>query len=556
MTARRIGGSMASRGVRSAFLLLLCGASPADGSCTLNILHLNDTHSNLLPVSLAVLPDSSGGFDRIDAGGAALISAEVGRARREEGNVLFLHAGDLVQGTLFYTVYGGRADAAVYNAMGLDAMALGNHEFDRGSEGLALLLDEALFPVVCANVSVGNDTILAGLIEPYAVLEAGGERIGVIGLITEELSSVSSPSEQTVTLSALESARSAVGELSSSGIDKIVVLSHLGYEQDMRLAENLDGIDVIIGGHTHTLLGRFDHLGLESGGEYPTEVAGPGGGTVLVVTAWRYGAVLGELKVDFDDEGRVTDWSGEPRILTTADTRETPGLHRAGPDPLMAEMVGAYASALEDFQNEYVATAETDLPNARVPGGGLPQGSVIAPLVCDAMLWKADLLGIGADVAIQNAGGVRIDVPAGVVTIGTVYTILPFGNTMAVLELDGRQIRNLLEEALSSIFDLGLSDGTFPYVAGMRYSASRSAPYGSRVTSVEVVVAGGWEPIDPDAVYRLVTNSFVAGGGDGYRSLAGVPCTDTGFIDAEITAEYFRELGTLRPVEQRVFLGD
>lgn len=547
---------MASRGVWAAGLLLLAGSSPADDSFTLNILHLNDTHSNLLPVSLAVLPDSSGGYGRIDAGGAALISAEVGRAKHGDGNVLFLHAGDLVQGTLFYTVYGGVADAAVYNCMGLDAMALGNHEFDRGSQGLAALLDEVLFPVVCANISVADDTLLAGRIAPFTVLERGGERIGVIGLVTEELAGVSSPSERTVTLSALESGRTAVEELSSEGIDKIVVLSHLGYPQDILLAEALAGIDVIVGGHTHTLLGSFDHMGLESAGDYPTVVTGPDGDTVLIVTAWRYGAMLGDLEVEFDRDGRVTDWSGEPLLLTSTDTHGTPGLHRTGPDPWMSEIVEGYASALEDFQSLFVATAETDLPNARVPGGNLPQGSVIAPIVCDAMLWKARSLGIGADAAIQNAGGVRIDIPMGDVTIGTVYTLLPFGNTMAVLELNGRQIRGLLEEALSSIFDLGLSDGTFPYVAGMRYAASRSATAGSRVTSVEVATEDAWEPLDPDATYRLVTNSFVAGGGDGYGSLSGMPCTDTGFIDAEITAEYFRELGTLRPVEQRVFLGE
>lgn len=548
---------MLSRGALAAVLLLLSGTQRAYGNYTLNIIHLNDTHSNLLPLSLAVLPDSAGGFGRTDAGGAALIAAEVRRVRHEEGNVLFLHAGDLVQGTLFYTVYGGRADAAVYNAMGLDAMALGNHEFDCGSEGLALLLDEVLFPLLCANISVVDDTLLAGRVAPFAVLSAGGERTGVIGLITEELPNVSSPSEQTVILSALESARSAVDTLAGMGIDRIIVLSHLGYPQDIMLARSLPGVDVIVGGHTHTLLGRFEHLGLEPVGDYPTVVTGPGGENVLIVTAWRYGAMLGNLTVEFDPDGRVVNWNGSPLILTTEDTRGTPGLRRTEPDPLVGEIVDGYTSVLHDFQNEFVAIAEDDLPNVRVPGGTLPMGSVIAPIVCDAMLWKANRLGTGADIALQNAGGVRIDVPRGEITIGTVYTLLPFGNTMALLDISGRQVKELLEEALSSIFDHGLSDGTFPYVAGMRYTASRGAPFGSRVTTVEVAVpGGGYVPLDPEATYRMVTNSFVAGGGDGYGSLSGVPGTDTGFIDAEILAEYFRELGTVYPVEQRVFLGD
>lgn len=548
---------MVIRGAFAIVLPFILGSPRAQGVFTLNILHLNDTHSNLLPLSMPVLPDSAGGYRRIDVGGAALVATEVRRAKHEDVNVLFLHAGDLVQGTLFYTVYGGRADAAVYNAMGLDAMALGNHEFDRGSEGLALLLDEVDFPVVCANISLTEDTLLAGRVAPFAVLSAGGERIGVIGLITEQLASVSSPSDQTVTLSALESGRSAVEALSLIGVDKIVVLSHLGYQHDIRLAESVQGVDVIVGGHTHSVLGRFEHLGLAFEGDYPTVVTGPDGENVLIVTAWRYGAMLGNLTVEFDPDGRVVAWNGSPLILTTEDTRGTPGLRRTEPDPLVGEMVDGYASALEDFQNEFVAFAEIDLPNVRVPGGSLPMGSLIAPIVCDAMLWKANRLGTGADIALQNAGGVRIDVPRGEITVGTVYTLLPFGNTMAVLDLSGHQVKDLLEDALSSIFDHGLSDGTFPYVAGMRYAASLGAPYGSRVTSVEVAVSGGgYVPLDPEATYRLVTNSFVAGGGDGFASLSGIPGTDTGFIDAEILAEYLRELGTVCPAEQRVFLGD
>jgi 5'-nucleotidase len=214
-------------------------------------------------------------------------------------------------------------------------------------------------------------------------------------------------------------------------------------------------------------------------------VQGPDGGTVLVVTAWRYGAVLGSLTVEFDSAGAITGYSGNPVIPTSAPFPDEPGLAVTEPEPVVAEMVDRYTSALEDFQGEYVAVAESDLLHVRVPGGGLPGGSETAPVVCDAMLWKANSLGLGADIALQNAGGVRIDIPAGEVTVGTVYTLLPFGNTLAVLDLEGGEIRALLEGALEAIFDGGLSDGTFPYVAGMRYRALRNAPAGARVTSLE-----------------------------------------------------------------------
>lgn len=542
--------------IRLPFAMLPAFAALAAGEAfTLHILHLNDTHSNLEPVSLQVCLEPGSAPCRIQAGGAALIAHEVRRARHEHENLLFLHAGDLVQGTLFYTVYGGRADAAVYNAMGTDAMALGNHEFDRGSQGLSLLLDEVLFPVVCANVSLENDPLLAGRVPPFIILETGGERVGVIGLVTEELSSVSSPSPETVVTDALQAGRDAVSQLESQDVDKVIVLSHLGYAGDLELAARLAGADVIIGGHSHTLLGDFSALGLSSGGDYPTVVQGPDGQNVLVVTAWRYGAVLGRLSVEFDGGGRVVSWSGSPVILTGEGPEGVPGLLVTGRDPLVGEMVDSYAAALADFRSEFVAFAETDLPNTRVPGGDLPRGSLIAPIVCDAMLWKANHIGTGADIALQNAGGVRIDVPMGDVTIGTVYSLLPFGNSLVVLDLTGRQIRQVLEEALSSIFDEGRSDGTFPYVSGMRYTARKEASAGERIVSLEVRSSwGDYAPMEPGALYRVVTNTFVAGGGDGYGSLAGIASFDTGFMDAEVLAEYLRSLGTVKPVDQRVFL--
>jgi 5'-nucleotidase len=542
---------------RNAFfsvVLAAFGVLQAENGFTLNILHLNDTHSNLLPVSLPVYLDSMDSTVRIPAGGVARIASEVRRAKREDENVLFLHAGDLVQGTLFYTVYGGRADAAVYNAMAPDVMALGNHEFDRGSEGLAFLLDEILFPVVCANIDVEADSLLRGRIAPYIVLETGGERIGVIGLITVELADVSSPSEQTIVLPILETAQRAVAELEEQGVNKIIILSHIGYANDIQLATSLRGVDVIVGGHSHTLLGDFSHLGLSPEGEYPEVVTGPDGNPVLVVTAWFHGQVLGRLRVHFDGEGRVSGWLGSPVIITGAGTGDPPGVLNMNEDLLVADIVHSYTVALEDFQNEYVATAETDLPNIRVPGGQWPQGSAIAPIVCDAMLWKANRLGIGADIALQNAGGVRISVQEGDISIGTVYSLLPFGNTLVVMEATGGQIRTVIEEALSGIFDSGRSDGSFPYVAGLRYVAARNAPAGERVLTLEARTPDGYIPVDSAAVYRVVTNTFVAGGGDGYESLAGIPSTDTGFIDAEVLTEYLRMMGTVKPVEQRVFI--
>jgi 5'-nucleotidase/UDP-sugar diphosphatase len=555
--------------------VLLWSFAGADALFSLEILHLNDTHSNFDETGLKV--SIGGDVYTIPVGSVARTVSVVDRIRAEEDNVIFLHAGDLVQGTLFYTVYGGRADASVYNVLCPDAMTLGNHEFDRGSQGLSFLLGLLDFPVLCADIDVSGDSLLAGKFPPFTVLERGGESIGVIGVVTEELTDVSSPSSETLMLPLVETVQHYVDTLQSLGINKIILLSHIGYANDLQLASRLSSVDVIVGGHSHTLLGNFDDLGLSSGGAYPTVVTGLDGGIVLVVQAWCYGRVLGDLHVDFDGEGRVTDYAGNPVILTGEpylnSSREPlsggdleafqellveePRIAVTDRDAFVAGLVETYGEAISEFEQEFVADASVDLPHIRVPGGDLPGGSMIAPIVCDAMLWKVDALGIGADFALQNAGGVRIDVPQGEITVGTVYRLLPFGNTLSVLDVTGTEIRGLLEGALSDIFDKGLSDGAFPYVAGLKYTAVKNAPEGQRVTDIEIAGSGGvYTAIDPASTYRMVTNAFVAGGGDGYALLAGKQFTDTGFTDSEVFLEYLEMLGTVEPDEQRVFFSN
>jgi 5'-nucleotidase len=173
-------------------------------------------------------------------------------------------------------------------------------------------------------------------------------------------------------------------------------------------------------------------------------------------------------------------------------------------------------------------------------------------MICDAMLWKTDQVGLEADIAILNAGGARIPVPTGDITVGTVYTLMPFGNSLAVLDMSGVQVAAVLEDALSNIFDDGNSDGSFPYTAGLRYTAEAGQSEGERLTSIEFPGPQGWAPIDPAETYRVVTVAFIARGGDGYVTFSGVEALDTGFIDAEVFMDYLLETGTLAPAESRV----
>ncbi|MCK5115554.1 MAG: 5'-nucleotidase C-terminal domain-containing protein [Candidatus Aegiribacteria sp.] len=536
------------------------------------LLHLNDTHSNFLSslLKMSFPPDSE--VYRLPVGSVARIAAVVDSIQGEKENVLFVHAGDMVQGSLFYTLFGGEADAAVYNAMGLDVMNLGNHEFDRGSEGLLVLLEDAEFPIVCSNLDVTDDTLLAGMIVPYTLIEVDGEQVGIIGLIVEELFNVSSPSAETEILPIAQTAQHMIEQLENDGINKIILMTHIGYENDIELASLLSGADVIVGGHTHSMLGDFSSVGLNSEGEYPTVVSGADGEDVLIVQAGTRAALLGNLTVDFDEMGHIEGYSGAPLIVTGGEIQdddrnpvEGEALARvqelinenslivtAQEDPAIRELVGIYEAELMAFSHEVVGTAAEDLLHQRVPGGDLPGGSLIAPVICDAMLWKTDQLGLGADFAILNAGGARIAVPAGDITVGTVYTLMPFGNSLAALDMSGAEVVAVLEDALSNIFDDGNSDGSFPYTAGLRYTAEARQQEGERVISIEVLGPQGWAPIDPAETYRVVTVAFLARGGDGYATFSGVAALDTGFIDAEVFMDYLLEIGTLIPAESRV----
>jgi 5'-nucleotidase / UDP-sugar diphosphatase len=549
------------------------GVEPAHGSFSLTILHVNDTHSNFLANMLSVSfpPDST--IWRIPVGSVARMATVVDSIRGDREDVLFLHAGDMVQGTLFYTLFGGEADAAVYNAMGLDAMCPGNHEFDRGSEGLAVLLEDAEFPVVCANLDVTGDSLLAGRIAPYTILDVGGENVAVIGVVVDELVNVSSPSAATVVLPVLETVQGVIDLLEEQGVNRIIILSHIGYEGDLALAAGLSGADIIVGGHSHTVLGDLAGIGVGSEGSYPAVAEGADGAEVLVVTAGTRTAMLGVLTVGFDAEGHVESFEGAPVFVTGGGYQDasrnpvtgddlvrleehldgSPLIAVAEEDPAITQLVGVYEAELAAFAYEVVGNASEDLLHQRVPGGDLPGGSLIAPVICDAMLWKAEQVGLEPDIAILNAGGARIPVPEGEITVGTVYTLLPFGNTLAVLDISGAQVKAVLEDAISNIFDEGNSDGSFPYAAGLRYSASAGMPEGERVESIEILDDdGGWSPVDPVRTYRVVTPFFLARGGDGYASFAGVEALDTGFMDAEVFMDYLIETGTVSPGESRV----
>jgi 5'-nucleotidase / UDP-sugar diphosphatase len=500
-------------------------AAPAAAETALRILHTNDFHARFEPVSKY---DSTCPADDNAAGdcfgGSARIATAIAAARDTNMPVLLLDAGDPFQGTLFFNYYQGQLAAEMMTTMGYDAMAVGNHEFDLGPEVLAAFADSADFPLVSANLRIAAGSLLEGRVAPFAVVEAGGTRVGIVGTTPTDTAELSSPGADVTFTDPVAAVQAAADALAAEGVDKVIVLSHAGLAMDRRIAEGATGIDLIVGGHSHTLLSNADE---RAEGPYPTVVNG-----VPIVHAYAYGKYLGVLDVTFDDAGKVVSASGDP-VLLDASVAEDAGIKAR---------IAEAAAPLEEIRNTVVAEAAASIVGDRAVcrAEECPMGNLVA----DAMLDRvADQ---GVTVAIQNGGGLRASIDAGPVTMGEVLTVLPFQNTLSTFQATGADLVAALENGVSQVAD---GAGRFPQVAGLRFTWDPAAEPGARVTGVQVQGGDGWAPIDPEATYLAVTNNFVRNGGDGYGMFAGDDrnAYDHGPDLADVTAGYLAANAPYQP---------
>ena len=564
------------------------GVSVADGEAdgtvresspfTVNLLHVNDHHSNLEPTNNSLNlgtsgPTGSGPFT-VAFGGFPQVTAKIAELESQLDNVVKIHAGDAITGTLYYTLFEGEADADLMNTACFDLFTLGNHEFDDGDANLASFLDFLNADPDCDTTTISANVIPApgsplapnsatDYIQPYAIEEFDGQQVAFIGItVADKTQGSSQPDPETQFLDEVETTQYYVDQLASMGVHSVVVVTHYGYENDLALAAAVTGVDAIVGGDSHNLLGNFQQYGLPSVGDYPTLTQNADGDLVCVVQAWQYSWVVGELGVTFQ-EGKAATCDGTPHLLlgdrftrvvpnptpppatVTAEItgverqaildiiEATPELSIVTPDPEAAAVLQVFTDQLAELRDTVIGTSDDLLCTRRVPN--LPQGSApcsgadyVAPsgarlavnggfiqqVVSDAFLARS----FEADLALQNGGGVRATLNQGDVTIGEVYTILPFNNTLVNLTLSGAEVKQSVEDALNRYAaNPGSNTGAFPYGSGVRWAIDMTAPMNNRVSNLEVRDrdTGVWGPIDLAATYVVVTNSFLAGGGDG-----------------------------------------
>lgn len=516
----------------AALLPVLAVPAPALAEFTLHVLHTNDFHSRVEAVnafnSTCSAEDAAG--DKCFGGIARLVTkvAEM-RARLAGQNLLLLDAGDQFQGSLFYTTYKGGLVAELMQGLAYDAMALGNHEFDDGPDGLAGFLDGVAFPVISGNIDVAASNRLAGRVQDRVVLDVGGERIGLVSALATDTPETSSPGPTVLFHDDIKSLRADVAALEAEGVTKIIAVTHVGYKRDLQIAAAVPGIDAVVGGHSHTFLSASDPA---RSGPYPTWVSREDGTMVPVVQAWAYGRVLGHLQLTFDDAGNLVFAGGDALPLDAT----------VVPDAATAARVADLAGPIEELKARVVGESTAAIEGSREVCR--QQECAMGNLVAEAML--ARVADQGVTVAIQNGGGLRASIDAGPVTMGEVLTVLPFQNTLSTFTVTGADIVAALENGVS---DLENGAGRFPQVAGLKFTFDPARPAGSRVSDVQVRMGGdAWGPIDPAADYLAVSNNFVRSGGDGYAMFVGArDAYDFGPDLADVVADYIAANGPYTP---------
>ena len=498
---------------------------PLDGKTV--ILHSNDVHGAIdLYAAMAALKAD------YEAQGAEVILAD---------------AGDYSQGTVYVSVNKGADAVTMMNATGYDVVTLGNHEFDYGYAQLVENMKAAKFQVLCADV-LGADG--KTIYDANTIIEKGGVKIGFFGLETPEAQTKANPKliQGLKFLAGADGkelyncAAAQVADLKAKGADLIVCLAHLGVDESSEpytsydLAKNVQGIDFIIDGHSHSVM----TAGPNGEAIQSTGTAFANIGVITIDNATKK-IVGNELKAIWH-----TEKNADGKSVTVVDYKTR--------DEKVAAAAKAIIDPIDKAYGEKFAVSEVALNGAKAPNGNRDSETNLGDLITDAMLWKvlADAeITVPEEnvVAITNGGGIRASIGVGDVTKKDINTVLPFGNTLAVVYVKGSELLEALE---ASTYCTPESIGGFPQVAGMQFTVAtyetydkndesypNSTYYGPKTINRVTIGSINGKDFDPEATYAVITNNFVAGGGDTYYAFAAATNQfDTGLPLDEVVMEY------------------
>lgn len=438
------------------------------------VVHTNDTHARLEEGKYAGM-----GFDKI--------ATYVRNLRAEGKNVLLLDAGDTFHGQTIATISKGASVAQTLNRMEYDAMTAGNHDFNYGQDRLVELNKLTTFPILTSNVKKADGNTLC---DEYIIKEVDGVKVGIFGIATPETTYMTHPKnvEGLTFEDPIASSKMMVDKLEAEGVDMIIALTHVGLDESSKvlssaIAEQVDGIDLIVDGHSHTVLKE----GLKVN-------------DTLIAQTGEYDKNLGIVTIKLMDN-KVKDMSA--MLLSKEEAAALDS------DPEIEILFGKLKEANEKITSVIVAESPILLDGERqdVRTGETNLGNLIA----DAMINES-----GADIAFTNGGGIRASIKPGQISKGDIITVLPFGNYIVTKQVKGSDIKAALEHG---VMDYPATKGAFPHVAGIKVTYDPSRPVGDKVTSI--MFKG--MPLEMDKAYNFVTNDFLAVGGDGYEMFADYP---------------------------------
>uniref|UniRef100_A0A8D0H4L0 Snake venom 5'-nucleotidase n=1 Tax=Sphenodon punctatus TaxID=8508 RepID=A0A8D0H4L0_SPHPU len=516
----------------------------------ITLLHTNDVHARVEQTSR----DAGKCTSSQDCyGGVARRLTQIQRIRDTHKHVLLLDAGDQYQGTVWFNYFKGGEVVRFMNRLRYDVMALGNHEFDNGVDGLLdPLLKNVNFSIVSANIKASRKLAnnITGYFMPFKIVHFGSEKVGIVGYTTKETPFLSNPGQDLLFEDEVAALQPQVDKLATLGVNKIIALGHSGFAVDKTIAQKVRGVDVVIGGHTNTFLYTGTPPSNEvPEGKYPFIVKSDDGREVPVVQAYAFGKYLGYLNVVFNNEGNVISASGNPILLNSSIPE----------DPVLRADVDEMRKQLNNFSSQEIGKTIVYL-------NGTSQACRVREcnmgnLICDAMIYNNirhpdEEKWNHVSMCIVNGGGIRSPIDEqsnnGTITLEDLLAVLPFGGTFDLMEIKGSILKEAFEH---SVYRHGSGTGELLQVGGIHvvYDLSRSP--GSRVVSIDVLCTAcrvpTYVPLQMEKTYKVILPSYLSMGGDGYQMLKGGPSNhSSGDLDVAVVSDYIKKMGRVFPAEE------
>ncbi|XP_058066411.1 apyrase-like [Anopheles bellator] len=504
------------------WLLVLAApfATPApnarsDDLFPLSLIHINDVHAHWEEIDAAgVTCDSKQTAAEECLGGYARTVTIVRRLLKERQNPVYLNIGDNFQGTLWYNIHRWNATAFFLNLLPADALTVGNHEFDDGIAGVVPFLEAVESPVLLVNVDNSKEPAFSKF-RRSMVLERAGRKIGLIGVILRTTYNMADTGAL-VFQDEADAVRAEADRLAADGVDIVVVLSHCGLDVDHIIAENGGpNVDIVVGGHSHSFLytGANPHIPMTPAAEYPALVTQSDGHRVLIVQASAYTKLVGDIVLYFDAHGIIQRWEGNPIYLD----------NEIVPDAEIMAAIAPWKVLVDQIGDRTIGSTAVELPKPPCNFGECVLGNLIADSMVDAFA-SHQTVGQGpyASIAAVAVGRIRQTLAPGDISYKHLIEMMPFENTLVCYDLRGDQLIGLLEHGAELSWDEHQFNAkNLMHVSGLRVVYNVSNPIGHRVLSVDALCHAcaepRYDPVEPFAIYRVITVSYLAEGGDGFE---------------------------------------